>query len=154
MLSVPAERRDNFQILMLNLKGPYNIPRITKGTIHVIESTVWQVPQDFSQVYGWKKTLCHDLTVVPQSQISLVGASGTYIFVQSNKTAILLLSSIQNIQLCYNMEWSLHRKIGKIVLSVGAALHKSFSCPRLVLGGPRFVLICPFCLIVVFTVSL
>ena len=40
---------------------------------------------------------------------------------------------------------------GKIVLSVGAALRKSFFWPRLVLG---FVLICPFSLFVVFTMSL
>ena len=34
----------------------------------------------------------------------------------------------------------LSNKFGKIVLSVGAALRKSFSCPRLVLGLSSFVL--------------
>ena len=46
----------------------------------------------------------------------------------------------------YTFEWEsediilLKSPYGKIVLSVGAALYKSFFCPRLVLAGPSFVL--------------
>ena len=62
----------------------------------------------------------------------------------TNFTVILLIHNnpviYNDVHVYFHHIGLLYRRIGKIVLSVGAALRKSFSCPRLVLGLSSSVL--------------